>query len=61
MSKDELDRMIPVSPPMVNKKMKPPAHIMGVSSEIWDPAIVAIHLKAFTPVGMAITIVAAVK
>jgi len=61
MSKDEFDKIMPVNPPTVNKKIKPSAQNMGVSIFTFDPLMVAIHLKTFTPVGMAITIVAAVK
>jgi hypothetical protein len=61
MSIDEFDKMIPVSPPIVNKKMNPKAHKRGESKIRWDPIKVAIQLKILTPVGMAIIIVAAVK
>jgi S-adenosylmethionine/arginine decarboxylase-like enzyme len=61
MSRDEFAKITPVSPPMVNRNTNPIAHIMGESVEMWDPAIVAIHLKIFTPVGIAMIIVAAVK
>lgn len=53
--------MIPVNPPTVNRKMKPKAHIIGVSYLIRDPKIVASHLNTLIPVGTAIIIVAAVK
>lgn len=36
-SRDELDKIIPVSPPVVNKKMNPRAHSMGVSYLGFDP------------------------
>jgi hypothetical protein len=36
-SRDELDRIIPVRPPVVNKKMNPRAHRIGVSYLILDP------------------------
>ena len=49
------------SPPPVNRKMKPSAHSIGVRNSIEPPHIVAIHEKIFTPVGTAITIVAAMK
>lgn len=62
--RDEFDRTIPVRPPTVNKKIKPKAHI----TEGWvffakklTPCRVANHLNTFTPVGIAIIIVAAVK
>jgi hypothetical protein len=61
MSIEELESTTPVSPPTVNRKMNPRDHNIGVSNEIWDPFRVANQLKTFTPVGMAIIIVAAVK
>ena len=56
-----LDSTTPVTPPIVNRKMKPIAHSIGVLNSIEPPYIVAIHEKIFTPVGTAMTIVAAVK
>ncbi len=41
--------------------MKPIAHSIGVSNRIEPPHMVAIQLKIFTPVGTAMTMVAAVK
>lgn len=61
MSRDELARTIPVSPPTVNRKMKPRAHSRGVSHRIVPPWRVASQLNTFTPVGIAIIIVADVK
>ncbi len=61
MSSDELDNIIPVSPPVVNRKMNPKAHSIGVSYLILDPCRVASHLNTLIPVGTAIIIVAAVK
>lgn len=61
MSIDEFDRITPVSPPIVNKKINPRDQSMGVSRIKWDPLIVVIHLKILIPVGIAIIIVAAVK
>lgn len=58
---DELDSMTPVTPPVVNRQMKPKTHSMGVSSLTLVPWIVASHLNTLMPVGMAIIIVAAVK
>jgi len=58
---DELAKTTPVRPPTVNKKTNPKDQSIGVSKEMWAPFIVASHLKTFTPVGMAIIIVAAVK
>ena len=51
----------PVTPPMVNSAMKPNAHSIGVLNSIEPPHMVASQLNTFTPVGTAITIVAAVK
>lgn len=53
--------MIPVTPPVVKRKMKPMAHSMGVEYFKLDPCIVANHLNTLIPVGTAIIIVAAVK
>ena len=61
MSSDELARTIPVRPPTVNRKMKPRAQSIGVSHLIVPPCRVASQLNTFTPVGMAIIIVADVK
>lgn len=61
MSRDELAKTIPVRPPTVNKKMKPIAQSIGVSHLIVPPCRVANQLKTFTPVGIAIIIVADVK
>lgn len=58
---EELAKIIPVSPPTVNKKMNPNAHrSAGVKVKL-APWIVAIQLKTLTPVGTAIIMVAAVK
>lgn len=61
MSREELARIIPVRPPTVNKKMKPRAHKNGASHLIVPPYKVASQLNTFTPVGIAIIIVADVK
>jgi hypothetical protein len=61
MSMDEFDRTIPVRPPTVNRKTNPIAHSIGVSIVIFALFMVANHLNTFTPVGIAIIIVAAVK
>lgn len=61
MSSEALDKTIPVSPPIVNRKINPRAHIMGVSYLIREPKIVASHLNTLIPVGTAMIIVAAVK
>lgn len=60
-SKDELARTIPVSPPTVNRKMKPRAHSIAGDHLMLPPCSVASQLKTFTPVGIAIIIVAEVK
>lgn len=57
----ELAKTTPVSPPTVNKNIKPTANNMGISRIITPPHIVAIQLKIFIPVGTAMIIVAAVK
>jgi hypothetical protein len=57
----ELERIIPVNPPKVNKKIKPKAKSIGVLKVREPPHIVAIQLKILIPVGTAIIIVAAVK
>jgi len=61
MSKEELDKIIPVRPPTVNKKIKPVAHKRVGVILILVPWRVAIQLNTLTPVGIAIIIVAAVK
>jgi hypothetical protein len=57
----ELDNIIPVKPPKVNKKIKPLANNIGVFKTIEPPNIVETQLKILIPVGTAIIIVAAVK
>lgn len=57
----ELDNTIPVSPPNVNRKIKPIVHQIGGLRKIFDPKIVLIHLNTLIPVGIAMIIVAAVK
>jgi len=61
MSREELASTIPVRPPTVKRKIKPRAHRRGVSHLIEPPCRVANQLKTFTPVGIAIIIVADVK
>lgn len=60
-SREEFDKIIPVIPPVVNKKINPRAHSIGVSYLNLDPCNVANHLNTLIPVGTAIIIVAAVK
>jgi hypothetical protein len=57
----ELDKIIPVKPPKVNKKINPLAKSIGVFKTIEPPNIVATQLKILIPVGTAIIIVALVK
>lgn len=61
MSRDEFDKTIPVNPPTVNKKMKPKAHSIAGDHLMFPPCRVASQLNTFTPVGIAIIIVADVK
>lgn len=61
MSREELARTIPVRPPTVKRKINPRAHRRGVSHLIDPPWRVASQLNTFTPVGIAIIIVADVK
>ena len=51
----------PVTPPMVNRKMKPSAQSIGTRNSMEPPHMVAIQEKIFTPVGTAMTMVARVK
>lgn len=60
-SREELDSTIPVSPPTVNRKINPKAHSMAGDHLMLPPCRVASQLKTFTPVGIAIIIVADVK
>ena len=57
----ELARTTPVTPPTVNKKIKPIAKRPGVLRSIEPPHRVASQLNILIPVGIAIIIVAAVK
>jgi len=61
MSREEFDRIMPVTPPVVNRKINPIAHSIGVVYLMFDPCIVANHLNTLIPVGTAMIIVAAVK
>lgn len=56
-----LDKIIPVNPPIVNKKINPIAKSIGVLNWIRPPHMVAIHENILIPVGTAIIMVAAVK
>lgn len=57
----EFARTTPVTPPTVNKKIKPTANKAGVLKSIDPPHKVASQLNILIPVGTAIIIVAAVK
>lgn len=61
MSSEEFDRTMPVNPPTVNRKMNPRAHIIAGDHLMLPPCSVANQLNTFTPVGIAIIIVADVK
>jgi len=61
MSSAEFDKIIPVTPPVVNRKMNPRAQSIGAEYFTCDPWIVANHLNTLIPVGTAMIIVAAVK
>lgn len=52
---------MPVRPPTVKRKIKPRAHRKGASHLREPPWRVASQLKTFTPVGMAMIMVADVK
>lgn len=58
---EELAKIIPVRPPVVNRKINPKVHRRGGVRDRFLPCRVAIQLNTFTPVGIAIIIVAAVK
>lgn len=60
-SRDEFDKIIPVSPPNVNRNKNPSVHNTDELNSMLDPWRVANHLKILIPVGTAIIIVAAVK
>lgn len=60
-SREEFARIIPVKPPIVNRKMKPKAHSMGGSHLMVPPWRVANQLKTLIPVGIAMIMVADVK
>lgn len=60
-SREELDKIMPVKPPSVKRKIKPIVHIMGRVIFARVPYNVANQLKILIPVGTAIIIVAEVK
>ncbi|KRZ64657.1 hypothetical protein T10_1330 [Trichinella papuae] len=53
--------LTPVNPPIVNSNRNPSTHNIAGAVLIWLPYNVANHLKIFTPVGIPMIIVAAVK
>lgn len=62
MSKLELDNIIPVNPPIVNRKINPKAHNrVDGNTSVSEPQIEVNQLNTLTPVGTAIVIVALVK
>lgn len=61
MSSEEFEKTIPVRPPTVNRKIKPRAHNIAGGHLMFPPCNVASQLNTFTPVGIAIIIVADVK
>lgn len=61
MSSEEFDRTIPVRPPTVNRKINPKAHNIAGDHLILPPCRVASQLNTFTPVGIAMIMVADVK
>jgi hypothetical protein len=60
-SRPALANTTPVTPPMVNKNIKPNVNNIGVFNSITPPQSVANQLKTLIPVGTAIIIVDAVK
>lgn len=58
---EEFDNIIPVNPPIVNRKMNPHAHSIGTTCLYLEPRIVANQLKILIPVGTAIIMVTVVK
>lgn len=61
MSSEEFARITPVSPPTVNRKMKPRLHSVLAVNLMYEPYSVLTHLKILIPVGTAMIIVAVVK
>ena len=60
-SRHELDRTMPVSPPTVNRKINPSDHRRTAPPPNLFPNKVANHLNTLIPVGTAMIIVVAVK
>lgn len=61
MSSDEFASTMPVRPPTVNRKINPRAHSIAGDHLMLPPCRVASQLNTFTPVGIAMIIVAEVK
>lgn len=62
MSSPPFARAIPVSPPLVNRKINPTAkRAAGFERSLFPPHLVAIQEKILIPVGTAIILVADVK
>ena len=61
MSREELASTLPVRPPTMNWKMMPRSHSITGDHLILSPCRVANQLNTFTPVGIAMIIVADVK
>lgn len=61
MSIPALERITPVTPPRVNKKIKAKANSIEVLKFILPPQIVAIQLKTLIPVGTAMIMVVDAK
>jgi len=60
-SRAEFDKIIPVTPPVVNRKINPRVQSIGVEYTKFEPCRVASQLNTLIPVGTAIIMVAAVK
>lgn len=60
-SKEELAKITPVTPPSLNIKINPKFHKVILFHLFLDPYIVVSHEKILIPVGIAIIIVAEVK
>jgi len=60
-SREELDKTIPVRPPKVKRKINPKIHQIEEFFKDSLPYIVLNHLNTLIPVGIAIIIVADVK
>lgn len=61
MSREEFESITPVTPPTVNRQIKPSTHRVDGVKVSRAPNSVASQLNTLMPVGIAIIIVAAVK